>query len=467
MSISLLSFSVGNFKSFREIQTLVFHAGDPSDKDAEANRVSVLLGANASGKSNILEALQFALLAIRQSATAWLEDDIYFRNLVTPFLLDDLSSAEPSFFELDFIVEKTRYLYGFEYDREGVVREWMYYVPRRNWTPVLKREARPDPVWRWNSSAVPKSQQKELERGGGRELALSLAARSNLEGIGSVARNLTDGVTYLPLGDSKKDQRLTQVAKAMREGKVKLSEVTMMMQAADTGIENVAIDEDNLPARLVNLAKSLTQTLTERQRDVGTESPLPGFSISPEKGAYIEMSDENLKAIAYQLMFSHRGDQGAKPLKTADQSDGTLTWLSAAPNIVDALRDGSVIIADELDSSLHSQLLGLVVESFTDELTNINDAQLIFSAHDTNLLEHRRELGLHESAFWFVEKNSIGVSEIYPLTDFTNHQDANYERRYLYGRYGAIPHVSPALIRGLVHMPRDVDNTSVEREIDD
>ena len=150
--------------------------------------------------------------------------------------------------------------------------------------------------------------------------------------------------------------------------------------------------------------------------------------------------------------------------KTVDQSDGTLTWLSAAPIIVDALRDGTIVVADELDSSLHSQLLGMVVKSFTDESININGAQLIFSSHDTNLLEHRKELGLPESSFWFVEKNSSGVSEFYPLTDFKSHVDANYERRYLSGRYGAIPHLSPALIRGLVVGHSSTDSSSHEGE---
>ena len=466
MSVTLLKFSVANFKSFRDTQTLVFHPGSPEDKQFDPNPVTVLLGANASGKSNILDAMHFALRAIRQSATAWLEDDIYFRNMVTPFLLDGYSSTQPSFFEFDFLVDQTRYLYGFEYDRSGVAQEWMSYIPSRNWTPIFNRNVDLDTPWTWNNSAVPRSQQRELENGGERELVLSLAARSRMKGIGEVARRLTEGVSYLPLGDNQKDQRLTQVAKAMRERKVMLSEVSTMMQAADTGIQNVTIDEDNLPSRLAELAKRLTQTLAERRQELGEDTPLPGFSISPEQGSYIE-SDENLKTIAYQLMFSHKGDEGARALKTADQSDGTLTWLSAAPNIIDTLRDGTVIIADELDSSLHSQLLELVVKSFTDELTNVHGAQLIFSTHDTNLLEHRKDLDLSEASFWFVEKTPNGVSEVYRLSEFDTHQDANYERRYLSGRYGAIPHVSPSLIRGLVLAPAEREDPPTEMDSDE
>ena len=450
MAATLLSFSVGNFKSIQDVQTIRFHAGSPSIKEPSPNPVTVFLGANASGKSNLLEAINFATKAIRQSATVWLEDDFFHKNLVSPFLLDDHSDKKPSFFEFDFIINGTRYLYGFEYNHNGVAEEWMHYVPSKKWTPVFTRSEGQTTSWNWNNSAVPKSLQNEFERGGSRELVLSLAARANTGKIGEMAKELAGSISFLPLGDSHKDQRLSQIAQSMRDGKLQLSEVTRMMQAADTGIENVSIDEDNLPAELAELAKRLTQTLSEREKANKTRRRVSGIRFSPEQGSYIVMSDENLKAIAYQLLFTHRGEKGARPLKTQDQSDGTLTWLSVAPNIVDALRDGNIVVADELDSSLHSQLLGLVVEAFTDPSTNIHGAQLIFSSHDTNLLENRKDLNLPESAFWFVSKNSAGASEVYPLTDFELHSDANYERRYLSGRYGAVPHVSPALLRGLV-----------------
>ena len=462
MAATLLSFSVGNFKSIQDVQTVRFHAGPSSDKDLSPNPVTVLLGANASGKSNLLEAMDFALTAVRQSATVWLEDDFFYKNSVSPFLLDDYSDKKPSFFEFDFIIKGIRYLYGFEYSYNGVEEEWMHYVPSKKWTPVFTRSTNStesSTTWEWNTSAVPKSLQKEFERGGRRELVLSLAARANADKIGAMVKELTRSISFLPLGDSHKDQRLSQIAQSMRHEKLQLSEVTRMMQAADTGIENVSIDEDNLPAELAELAKRLTQTLSEREKEKKTHRRMGGIRFSPEQGSYIEMSDENLKAIAYQLLFTHRGEKGARPLKTQDQSDGTLTWLSVAPNIVDALRDGNIVVADELDSSLHSQLLGLVVEAFTDETTNIHEAQLIFSSHDTNLLENRKALRLPESAFWFVSKNSAGASEVYPLTDFSLHADANYERRYLSGRYGAVPHVSPALLRDLVLETVNVENS--------
>ncbi|OFT84718.1 ATP/GTP-binding protein [Corynebacterium sp. HMSC29G08] len=450
MSVNLLSFSVGNFKSVREIQTLEFADGPLDSKQPRPVPVSVLLGANASGKSNLLEAMVFALRAMKLSATAWLDEDHYEYDstIPTPFSLDQDSPGKPSFFEFDFVAKGRRYLYGFTFGRSGVVEEWMSYVPSVRWTPVFNRTAQPEVEWEWNSSAVSRTLQREIERACVRELGVSHALRGKLGLIYESVSALLDGVNYLPLGDSQKDQRLSQLARAMRKGQLKLSEVTRMMQAADTGIVDVSIDEENLSPSLAELAKILTQRLEDVSKN--EKGSLKGFHMAHEPGAYIDVSDAELKAIAYQLMFTHRGDNSNHTLKMAAQSDGTLTWLSVAPIIVDALRNGHVVIADELDSSLHVQLLELVVKAFTDETINVNGAQLIFSSHDTNLLEHMSALGLDTNAFWFVEKLQSGASEVFPLSGFEKRKDANYERRYLDGRYGALPRVSPALIRGLV-----------------
>lgn len=109
-----------------------------------------------------------------------------------------------------------------------------------------------------------------------------------------------------------------------------------------------------------------------------------------------------------------------------------------------------MLIIDEIDASLHQSLVELVVQAFTDPSINIHGAQLIFTSHNTNVLEHAQSLGLQPAALWFAEKTVDGATEIYPLADFPNHPNANYERRYLSGRYGALPKLSPSTLRALV-----------------
>lgn len=461
VSLKLLKFSVENFKSIGELQEVNFHTGSLR-LGAPVDPVSIFYGANAAGKSNVLEALSFMLSAIRYSATAWLEDGIFAQHAPVPFLLDESRGDEPSYFELIFEFGSKMYSYGFTYSRRGVSDEWMYHFPSRRWSKVFRRRSGPEEGWEWNSSVVLKSQQTELEKGKGRELALSLGARAEYPFFAEIAAALSGEVTYLPLGDNQKDQRLGQLARSMRQGKVDLDEITQMMQAADIGIVGIEIDETNLSPKLAQLARRLTQSITEQEKALGRGRSPRSFRLSPEPGAYIEASDDDIRTIAYQLKFRHRGKEQDRPLKMGAQSDGTLTWLSVAPSVVDTLRNGGVLIADELDSSLHSQLLELVVQGFTDPETNRHGAQLIFTSHETNLLENMESLGLNASSFWFVEKNTRGMTEVFPLTDFSHPKDANFEIRYLSGRYGAVPRVSPSLLREIV--VRDDDEGVTEHD---
>lgn len=132
MSVNLLSFSVGNFKSIREIQTLEFADGPLDSKQPRPVPVSVLLGANASGKSNLLEAMAFAFRAMKLSATAWLDEDHYEYDstIPTPFSLDQDSQGKPSFFEFDFVAKGRRYLYGLHLAAQGLLKSGCPMSPR-------------------------------------------------------------------------------------------------------------------------------------------------------------------------------------------------------------------------------------------------------------------------------------------------------------------------------------------------
>ena len=92
----------------------------------------------------------------------------------------------------------------------------------------------------------------------------------------------------------------------------------------------------------------------------------------------------------------------------------------------------------------------MIITCFTDPSINQHGAQLIFTTHNTNVIEHIDKLSLSTQSIWFMEKSQNGESTLFSLADFPNHADANYERRYLSGRYGALPSLSPAKLRGLV-----------------
>ena len=130
-----------------------------------------------------------------------------------------------------------------------------------------------------------------------------------------------------------------------------------------------------------------------------------------------------------------------------DESSGTRKLFAMAAPLLETLAKGRVMVVDELDSRLHTAVTREIVKLFNDGRTNPNHAQLIFTAQDTNLLDHDL---LRRDQIWFVEKDSKGVSQLYSLAEFTGiRNDLYLERSYVQGRFGAVPFVNalPTLIR--------------------
>ena len=123
-----------------------------------------------------------------------------------------------------------------------------------------------------------------------------------------------------------------------------------------------------------------------------------------------------------------------------DESKGTQTLFRMGLPICIALKNGSVLLIDELESSLHPALARYIVELFNNPKTNPKNAQLIFTTHDTNLLGTTLgEPELRRDEVWLTEKDKDGATVLYPLTDYKPRAEENLERGYLQGRYGAIP----------------------------
>ena len=403
---------------------------DPVKKITEP--VTAIFGPNGSGKSNLLEALQFAHDVIIRSATSWRVPDDYPTQPHFPFKLSKETVSQPSFFEFDFAIDETRYLYGFTYGRDGVVEEWLSYVPSQRWSKGFVRNRTETPEIDWNNSYINKTLQKELGKVDKRELILSVALRDNHPLLQKIAYALVSSLSFLPLGDFAQRERIQQATSLIRKKHFDLNEISLLMKAADTGIESISLNEEKIPVETLERLYKFLKAITEFD----------------DKSDEILSNDEAEKVI-YNLVFTHSGEINST-LTLSEESAGTLAWLSTAPTLLQTLREGSVLIADELDSSLHQKLIEMIIKGFTDPSINQHGAQLIFTIHNTNIIEHMDDLSLDTKSIWFMEKNQNGESSLYSLADFPNHSDANYERRYLSGRYGALPYLSPAILRGLV-----------------
>lgn len=445
-AMKLLSFTVSNHKSIRDAQTLDLFSNWKASRTPDSgwddyiHPATVIMGANASGKSNLLEALHFALTAVRLSATSWRSNGSG-RQIYMPFALAEGYREKPSSYEIEFIADGIRYVYGFEWSYKGVRSEWLSRVPHKQWTMCFDRSTTEGRL-EFNRSFMSITSQRQLGPISEEELILSVALRSHHPTLGPIAQALVDEVRYVPVGSVAMSQRQDYLIDLIRHGALDLAELSQLMIAADTGITKVELDSQRIPKKSLEQMDKVVRMLQDAS----------GNSHEVKKEGTAEaakFNDAELQTIVHRLVSTHRGVDGHK-FELCEESTGTQNWLVTAPIFLATLRGGGVLIVDEIDSSLHQSLVELVVQAFTDPSINIHGAQLIFTSHNTNVLEHAQSLGLQPAALWFVEKTVDGATEIYPLADFPNHPNANYERRYLSGRYGALPKLSPSTLRALV-----------------
>lgn len=390
--------------------------------------VAGIFGANASGKSTIIDALNFTFSAIRSSATSWQESP---RMVRVPFALDDRSRDLPSVYELDFVLDGIRYEYGFEIGPDGVRREWLRDLPGKQWRSLLRRDT--------HGAIHTHASVKALGSVTSRELALSRAILLRQGKLASVGRALLSGFDIAPMGDAHRERRLSSITESLANGVLTFDDIVTLLKLADIGVEQVAVQEKTLPPEAIQLVESIRRLIEGGGRSEGEGDE--------GNSAAAEVTPENSDAVVRNLEFTHRGEAEAPPkFSIQDESDGTIAWLALVVPAVDVLKRGGLFCVDEIDASLHSYLVETLISFFADPQVNRTGAQLIFTSHDTFLLSPMSDTDLDPEQVWLTQKDRTGATELFCLADFPRHKDANHAKRYLSGRYGAVPRVAPSVI---------------------
>ncbi|MFE9723199.1 ATP/GTP-binding protein [Streptomyces sp. NPDC005794] len=402
----LLRFRVANHRSIRDECELSLIGSASGDGDAratglrhEGNDVSALpvlgvFGANAAGKSNMLGALHDMRQAVRTSFADWTKSPGVPRK---PFKLDPVCAEETSLYEVDLILGRTRFTYGFELSDDRVEAEWLHAYPHGQRETWFDREAgRP-------------------ESDGGEFVFESDGFTGRRDDLVALTRS---DALFLSTGATLNDPQLAALHRWFLDS-----------------LWLVAPDED------VMERTKWTQELIEpggkhdyRERvlhllsiaDLG----ISGMETDPETG---------------RVRLRHRtADGGYVPLDfLTEESFGTHAWFAFLGPMLSVLDKGAVLLVDELDSSLHPTLAAEVVRIFQDAQANPRDAQLIFTTHDATLLgEDVLDRPLGRDQVWIAAKDRSGATELYPLTAAHPKDGENLERGYLRGRYGGVPRVS-------------------------
>lgn len=429
----LLEFTVGNYRSFGDDVTLSMVSTALKASDERVNRdnryvvddkltvlrSALLYGANAGGKSNLFKALAFMRdLVMNSSREGQAGDPIG----TEPFLLHPDLPEETSTFEVVFRVDGVQYRYGFEVTRARVEHEWLYYIKKRE-ALLFKRDGDRIKVMDAFKAAAPV---QPLTRPNA--LFLSVAAQFNIERATTVLgwfRRLFFLWSF--------EQGLGYTARKVSEDQRCAAEVGQLLKQLDTGIKAVAaaemvIDQDALPPEMPVELRAL---LAEQAA---------GYQVST---VHDVVDDEGVR----------HGERVLDLL--AHESDGTRKVFGMLGPVLSCLAHGRVMIIDEFDARLHSLLAKALWQLFHGDETNPHGAQLIASTHDTSLLDRRL---LRRDQVWFVEKDARAQSQLYSLASFKSEggdgvrNDASYERYYLAGSFGGVPH--PANLKAAVRPRR-------------
>lgn len=386
----LLSFRVANHRSFREQQELlllpVYAKGVP------AVPVAAIYGANASGKSNLLDALRTMRRAVVSSFARWEPLGGIPRE---PFALARAAEKEDSRFGVDLLIDGEKYVYGFALNGERITEEWLYHYPHSRRRILFERTA--DDFHFGDSLRGPKNVIEEVTRAN--SLFLSASAHHGMEQLLPVYSWFDRALSFADPYD--RDVRRSRTVEKLDDPDA-VRRILHLLRAADLGIKDIRLSREK-DIRRTGLVAQLLQP-------------------SPKVTTLRDTPD------------------GTASLTLEQESTGTQTWFDLLGLVLDVLDRGSLVAVDELDTSLHPLLLRELVRMFQSAETNPRGAQLVFTTHDTSLLARQGgEEGLRRDEVWFTEKDDAGETRLYPLTDFRPRAGLNWERRYLGGSVGAVP----------------------------
>lgn len=451
----LLSFRVENHKSIRDEQQLLltptYEDAVPEDAGWEACSVAGVFGANASGKSNLLHALDFMRETVRWSMSRSEPGSGIARE---PFALDPTSRAEPSTFVVDLMLSEVRHTYGFAIDDERVVEEWLYAYPKRRKRVLFEREGE---EFVFGDSA-PTSLRQVKDITGPNVLFLTVAARAASADVEQVYQWFSEGLIFAEERNSALPAWLTRGQTT--EGQIaRLSE---LLRSADTGVRAVEMSE---PEDLYGAPSHRSPVYGDTSSQIAQTRPTHhgGDSRASEE---MTQRSRRLNRSSPELRFRHGEGTDDRSLTWNEESKGTRTLTALGYEAQRALETGGVMVVDEIDAGLHPYLSARVISLFQDEEQNPHGAQLIFTSHDATLLGRiRGEEVLKRDHIWFVDKDAQGWTTLYPLSDFKPRGDDNRARRYLTGRYGAVPDVDDELFLTALHR-RAQKEESFEAEVE-
>lgn len=426
----LVEFSIGNFWSFKEVQTFQMQAAKIVSKNKKLDENNVIpvndkrsllkskavFGANASGKSNLVRAF-FAMLEIVEKC---LSDQEILRHQIISFYLDEETESAPSFFQMVFILDEIEFRYGFQANKEKFFSEWLFGRPinaagkvreRKYFTREGMEVEINETLFKEGKTFIHTPTRLYREN----SLLLSVVAAFN----GLLAKKIVDYLNF---------------------------NFGIISGIRDVGMETVLnyLHDPGFKDKLNSFIKGVDPTIQKIEQ---IELDLNNLIANDEYKSSIQhyMKQTGKKPGSIVVFRKKNGEKGESVpiLLPTQEAEGTKKLVALSPSLFQALEKGSTLIIDEFDARLHPKLSRKIVELFHSKRTNPNNAQLIFITHDSNFLDAKL---LRRDQIAFVQKHREGYTSLFSLVEFKGiRNDASFEKDYLSGKYDAIPNNLNAL----------------------
>lgn len=440
----LIEFSCENYKCFaHEVRlqlTAANYAQHPNhvrklSDQLSALRAIAIYGANASGKTKLVEAIKFAKGVVRNPRRANAGIPHF------PFVLDKQLSEKPSRFEFIFFYQDQLFTYGFVAGSKYIEEEWLFVsIGKREYKCFERKTSSTGKVdveistglARKNSSAL-KMYSELSQATAANQLFLNKLDDFQAERANAVVTWFEDVLTIIEANSNYASLEL----RAHKEQDF-VSFIGDYLKNSYTGVDSIETKVENFDA-----AKHLPGLSAENVEEIIAplrSDPDKNLLLQRGESSVLKISQVDGKLSVVRLQTIHKSAEGEKiAFGFENESAGTQRLANLLPAIYDLKFSERVYVIDELDRKLHPLLTKSLIQNFL-ESTGYTNGQLIFTTHETHLLDQEM---LRRDEVWFIEKNiKTGESELIPLTAFDIRHDLKIEKGYLQGRFGAIPFFS-------------------------
>jgi AAA15 family ATPase/GTPase len=444
----LIRFSVENFLSFSDRQKFSLIPGKgtlKSDhkttkvKDISVLKTSVLFGANASGKSNLIKAIEFGKRLVLRGTKP--ETQIDYQK----FRLDKVANTKDSRLEYEIQHNGKNYAYGFIFNSDEIKEEWLFEISLKNEIKIFERNIDKKAIFDLDNilKNIKSDEEKQFLKFTAKgtpknQLFLNeIRSRNVRENVSKIEDLLTvvdwfQNSLKVMLPDDKYKEGLKF---ELNQDEELLTTFEQFLKYFDTGINGVCLEKVDYES--VDIPKQILTKIKEDLLSKRSENIRASILSGKNTTYFLSVKESELVVEKFMTKHTVKGQSDFEKFDTSDESDGTNRIMDFIPLLMDLLKGNNVFIIDEMERSLHPNLIYDLIDLFISKAVNIN-SQLILASHESTLLTQKL---LRKDEVWFVVKDNFGSSKLHTLEEYNIRFDKEIRKDYLLGRFKAIPRI--------------------------